>query len=84
MFNLLKGIIEDAAATNRLDNDPIVMGAFDIKNAFNTQQRQHTKKQMAAGCPINLDPQTSKQLHGWDLLWQCGQSSRHIMEQNIS
>ena len=58
----LKFIIENAAATNSLDNDPTVKGAFDIKNAFNTLHRQHhdINSQMAAGCPINLDPQTSK------------------------
>ena len=68
MFNLLKCIIEDVVATNSLDNDPIVMNTFDIINAFNTLQRQHINYQMAAGCLINLDPQTSKQWHGWDLL----------------
>ena len=62
MFNLLKCIIEDVAATNSLDNDPILMSTFDIKNAFNTLQRQHMKNQMAAGSPIlmiNLDPQNT-------------------------
>ena len=48
MFNLLKCIIEDVAATNSLDNDPIVMRAFNIKNAFNSLQRQHINNQMAA------------------------------------
>ena len=69
LFNFLKCIIEDIAATNSLDNDPIVMSTFDIKNAFNTLQGQHMNNQMAAGCQINLDPQNSKQWNVWDLLW---------------
>ena len=69
MFNLLKCIKDDVAATNSLDNDPIVMRTFDINNAFSTLQRQHKNNQMAAGCPINLEPQNIKQWNGWDLLW---------------
>ena len=48
MFNLLKCILEDVAATNSLDNDSIVMNTFDIKNDFNTLQRHHINNQMTA------------------------------------
>ena len=39
-------IIKDVVATNSLDNDPIVVGTFDIKNSFNILQRQHINNQI--------------------------------------
>ena len=87
MFNLLQCIIEDVAATNSLDNDPIVMSTLDINNAFNTLQRQHMNDQRAAGpgCPINLDSLTQAGIANNGMVGTCcGQSSRHIMEQKES
>ena len=62
-------LVEELAATNYLDDDPFVMISLDIKNAYNTENRQHIHNHMAAGCPINLDSQNNKTWQGWDVLW---------------
>ena len=49
--------------------DPVGILALDMKNAFNTMNRNHWLRFLAQGCKHHVSVETTQNTFGWDLLW---------------
>ena len=71
MYHLLAALSTEleTTATNRDVQDPPAILAIDIKNAFNTLNRNYWLQLLSRGCAHYVKDVNSQNSFGWDLLW---------------
>ena len=75
MFHLLASCARSVQIADEVQQDPVVLIALDITNAFNSLSRQSLLDFLAAGCEthVSLGPEPERDLNhpiGWDILWR--------------